>query len=414
MFFFIFCRCTTCSERFMSPEKLNAHKETKHNEDDEDDEGVDKNNKKEKLFKCDQCDETFNRLHLLNRHLSMHGAATATEQKPTRITNVQKRKKHNEKLRQIFLMDCEFCDLEFDCYRQAIEHYQTEHNQDGYLRCCNRKFYKLEKMLDHCDWHIDPKRYKCTLCAKLFKGATILRKHIESKHALESELTFKCDICDKRFLRESYLTAHLKLYHIPNVERQFECYQCGFRFLALNSLRVHVRSVHDNVCNYVCDICAKQFRSPSAYKYHTDLVHSKKNISVQCDQCGRWMKHQKTLESHMKSHTDNAPATCPQCGKVSSNRRALKLHIRHTHTEPKFSCSICSRKFKRKILLKEHIYKIHAGRFDMYSCEFCARPFASNVNMYKHRRRSHPVEVAQSRAKRAANKYCVPNENTDK
>lgn len=378
----------------MSHDKLRAHKDTVHaNVDDVDEEEED-----EKTFDCNHCDKTFNKQHLLNRHLPIHNEDE--EKLAKRNARETKRNSNEEKVRQIFLMDCELCNVVFGTYRQAIVHYQDEHNKKGYLRCCDKRYFKLNRVLQHCEWHINPMCFKCNLCPKFYMDGTSLRDHVVAQHAPDSEMIFKCNICDKRFSRRHRLTSHQRLYHIPDADKKFECYHCGQRFVVLAFLRQHIRRVHDHVYSHVCDICAKLFRSASSYELHHALVHAKTKMSVQCDQCGRWLKHQKTLDKHMQWHTDKAVA-CPQCGKESPNKRALRAHIKLSHTEPAFSCTVCEKMFKKRQTLKEHM-AIHAGVSDLYSCPFCAKTFRSSANMYAHRKRAHPVEYAQIKAEEAA------------
>lgn len=68
---------------------------------------------------------------------------------------------HSSLLSKYFNMSCDLCDTLLASYREANKHYKDDHNLDkGYLICCNKKFYRLQHMLQHCEWHINPESFK--------------------------------------------------------------------------------------------------------------------------------------------------------------------------------------------------------------------------------------------------------------
>lgn len=103
--------------------------------------------------------------------------------------------------------------------------------------------------------------------------------------------------------------------------------------------------------NNISFFSAKYFKCKQSYDLHYSIAHSHTAQKVQCERCGKWLKHQKTLEKHMMWHNDGTE-TCKICGRVSANKRALRAHTKLAHTEPAFTCTVCEKKFKKKQTLK--------------------------------------------------------------
>lgn len=62
----------------------------------------------------------------------------------------------DQQIRDFFKMRCEICNLCFHTMREAQQHYRNSHNQVGYLVCCEKKFFRRWKALDHMRLHINP------------------------------------------------------------------------------------------------------------------------------------------------------------------------------------------------------------------------------------------------------------------
>lgn len=58
-------------------------------------------------------------------------------------------------------MKCDLCtQREFPSFSDVQRHFWAEHDQNGYVRCCNRKFRRLARILQHCRWHENPEAFK--------------------------------------------------------------------------------------------------------------------------------------------------------------------------------------------------------------------------------------------------------------
>lgn len=58
-------------------------------------------------------------------------------------------------------LKCDLCsEREFRSFSDVQRHFWAEHEQNGYVRCCNRKFRRLARILQHCQWHENPEAFK--------------------------------------------------------------------------------------------------------------------------------------------------------------------------------------------------------------------------------------------------------------
>ena len=57
------------------------------------------------------------------------------------------------------------------------------------------------------------------------------------------------------------------------LERQFKCYICEKHFLKSNHLDFHLKNTHENLANYKCDLCGKEYRSKVNWERHKQSHH---------------------------------------------------------------------------------------------------------------------------------------------
>lgn len=71
-----------------------------------------------------------------------------------------------------------------------------------------------------------------------------------------------------------------------------------------------------------------------------------------CDICGKTLKHQKSLYSHRRTHTD-AKAVCHICGATLKSSRYLHHHLLlHKDVEKPHKCDKCGKAFFSSSALK--------------------------------------------------------------
>lgn len=112
-----------------------------------------------KIFSCGQCDRSFKTETLLKKHKSSH--EMDLDRKTKKSGADQTTQTHDaETISRFFVMDCDICGAQLTSYADARAHHRASHQQNGYLVCCNKKFYKLYRIMQHCTWHIDPDAFK--------------------------------------------------------------------------------------------------------------------------------------------------------------------------------------------------------------------------------------------------------------
>lgn len=70
-----------------------------------------------------------------------------------------------KRIERYFIMKCDICanDLTFNSFNEVMQHYQDMHKIKGYITCCNQRFRRLGRVLQHCTWHETPDAFKCVM-----------------------------------------------------------------------------------------------------------------------------------------------------------------------------------------------------------------------------------------------------------
>lgn len=78
------------------------------------------------------------------------------------VTSVNVLDENNRRLLQYVQMKCDVCsdDRQFDSFADIQTHFIDVHRQSGYIICCNRKFRRIGRVLQHCTWHDNPEAFK--------------------------------------------------------------------------------------------------------------------------------------------------------------------------------------------------------------------------------------------------------------
>lgn len=180
------------------------------------------------------------------------GNASKQSRRPSKkfsVTTVNVLDEDNKRLLSYVQMKCDVCsdDREFDSFSEIQTHFLESHNQTGYVMCCNRKFRRIGRVLQHCTWHDNPEAFKCDSCNKCFQDNVCLRDHVTSMHIPVDERRYQCDQCSRLFAKQHLLNTHLKMKHTVKEERPFVCTEgeCGQRFVLPAYLRLHIEKVHN-------------------------------------------------------------------------------------------------------------------------------------------------------------------------
>lgn len=78
----------------------------------------------------------------------------------TRIVNRQTQDDKDEQIRAWCNLDCSMCTASFSKFSHIKRHYRKEHNKNGFVICCSRKYFRQIHLLDHIFKHINPNAFK--------------------------------------------------------------------------------------------------------------------------------------------------------------------------------------------------------------------------------------------------------------
>lgn len=185
-------------------------------------------------------------------HRRRRRAATSSTKKYGKrisVTTASVLDENNKRLLSYVQMKCDVCsdDRAFESFAEIQTHFLDTHQQTGYIICCNRKFRRIGRVLQHCTWHDNPEAFKCDTCNKCFQDNVCLRDHVTSMHIPADERRFQCDQCNRLFAKQHLLNTHLKMKHTVKEERPFVCTEgeCNQRFVLPAYLRLHIEKVHN-------------------------------------------------------------------------------------------------------------------------------------------------------------------------
>ncbi|XP_031629988.1 zinc finger protein 43-like [Contarinia nasturtii] len=303
--------------------------------------------------------------------------------------------------RQLFDMNCDFCETKFETLDDARQHYAKVHkNPKGYIKCCNIKLIYPCKVVQHLQRHLEPLKFKCTKCPKVYLTDRELAKHIDSRHKgapIRKEKTVPCKICRKMFTTEQSLDYHMRRHQekdesedgqfVKFIAENFDmkCDHCDTVFSAFHDARRHYKEFHNDDKGYL-KCCKVKLR---------ELWHVRDHIRshldpecFKCNACGKSFSTGMMLTQHKRRHklTLNKRFVCDYCGKLCRDKHAIIRHLftNHVNSEPEYECDVCHKKFQLASLLKSHKYTVHREKKANQICYICGKGFYVKFHLDKH------------------------------
>ncbi|XP_008944690.1 PREDICTED: zinc finger and BTB domain-containing protein 38 [Merops nubicus] len=175
------------------------------------------------------------------------------------------------------------------------------------------------------------------------------KKHRSKNTIMESHNT-----CIREYALRN--TAEEKVISQENTDMpDLHCELCEGDQSSTAEIQEHVHWHVTTSKPYMCELCRKQFQSPS------------------------------TLKMHMRCHTGEKPYTCKTCGKCFSVPGNLQKHERIHLGVKDFVCQYCNKAFTLNKTLKMH-ERIHTGE-KCYHCQFCFQSFLYLTTKRNHEQR---------------------------
>jgi stress-induced morphogen len=198
---------------------------------------------------------------------------------------------------------CNICAKTFAVPARLTRHYRT-HTGEKPFKCdfCNKSFSVKENLSVHRRIHTKERPYKCDVCSRAFEHSGKLHRHMRIH---TGERPHKCNVCSKTFIQSGQLVIHMRTH---TGEKPYVCAVCQKGFTCSKQLKVHSRT-HTGEKPYSCEICGKAFGYNHVLKLH-QVAHYGEKV-YKCTICNDTFNSKKSMEAHIKSHSDNAPPTVP-------------------------------------------------------------------------------------------------------
>ncbi|KAM4659364.1 zinc finger and BTB domain-containing protein 38 isoform 1-T1 [Amazona ochrocephala] len=133
--------------------------------------------------------------------------------------------------------------------------------------------------------------------------------------------------------------------------------------------------------NLPCELCERDQSSTAESQEHVHW-HGAASKPYVCELCQKQFQSPSTLKMHMRCHTGEKPYACKTCGKCFSVPGNLQKHERIHLGVKDFVCQYCNKAFTLNETLKIH-ERIHTGE-KRYHCQFCFQSF-----LYLSTKRNH-------------------------
>ena len=123
----------------------------------------------------------------------------------------------------------------------------------------------------------------------------------------------------------------------PKRDRKFSCAKCEYSGTSIKLLNEHYIDQHEPV---QCEICDKEFNTPSSLKRHKYKHVDGKHV---CTDCGEKFAFPSELKNHRASHIDDQGFKCMHgnCGKTFKVENELNKHVKK-HSGVVWSCDCCT------------------------------------------------------------------------
>lgn len=207
------------------------------------------------------------------------------------------------------------------------------------------------------------------------------------------------------------------------------CPICG---LSIASLQKHIENIHDQVKNYICDLCGYGAYTRSTFENHVlshfpgrvkclhcdfgtttekllqqhvtnrHEVHKRNVTMLPCLECDQTFMSVYGLNGHvLRKHRMVRNYECAACGKLFFSANELKFviasnnfpnqsskfistfsaHRKHQHEEKSAVCEICGGAYGSEKLLRSHMISHRERKF---TCDLCGNQYATQRRADRH------------------------------
>lgn len=205
-----------------------------------------------------------------------------------------------------------------------------------HVQDCSQRFSTHQHLTQHQDIHNRPRPYGCHLCTNTFHKNHQLKKHIAEIHLHTKPNPCPIPGCSMSFTFPSVLEKH-----VSRVHDQTKRYGCGLddcleHFSKWSLLQAHIKAAHKMKCAH----CGKTYSDKTAFRLHVDThetpLESRRLFQCKAAGCTKKFTRAHSLKKHVNFiHNEIRDYQCQICDKEFAHRRTLKAHAAREHSANK-------------------------------------------------------------------------------
>ena len=138
--------------------------------------------------------------------------------------------------------------------------------------------------------------------------------------------------------------------------------------------------------DHICDICQKVFMTKANLKLHSK-AHGGDQTRVQCEKC---LKSTTNLANHKKYCDNIRNFSCTVCSKNFHFACVMMRHVEAVHWKQRnFKCSICPKAYTDATPLRHHVNTAHGDGSTFSHCTHCKKTFTTLRRFQEHNAKFH-------------------------
>ena len=131
---------------------------------------------------------------------------------------------------------------------------------------------------------------------------------------------------------------------------------------------------------FVCHVCARSFEKRKNFTMH---VYTHKEESHKCDDCSKYLKSKRDLQSHKNKVHSGIVFNCENCSAKFTAKSSLIVHFNKYHKEKELhrKVEILEKQKENEILIEEPIFESVNAKKKNFPCSYCDKSFTRKANL---------------------------------